>query len=244
MLVGRVIHHEVRDHAHSAAARGSHHVQQVAVRAEALVHAVEVRHVVAVVALAGRHERHQPQAVDPEPGEVVQAFAQARQVAATVPVGVEERLDVQAVDRRRSSTRRRWWPCASCRQLGQHVLAERVDERAQVLAHVVQVDLLEAELGNLGDPGRVPGRDRRTRARLSARPPGARAARRGRTPPPSRGPSRAAGEHVRAPLVVRDPEGLVLVGGPAQVDLQVDRWPSPPPSRNAAITRSSVSRGW
>ena len=98
MLVGGVIHDEVGDHAYSALARRPHHVEQVAVRAETRVHPVEVGDVVAVVALAGRHERHQPQAVDPEPGQVVDPLAQPGQVAAAVPVVVEEGLDVEAVD--------------------------------------------------------------------------------------------------------------------------------------------------
>ena len=35
------------------------------------------------------------------------------------------------------------------------MLTERVDERHQVLANVVQVDLLEAQLDVLGEPGGV-----------------------------------------------------------------------------------------
>src|SRR5215207_7945013 len=64
------------------------------------VPAVEVGDVIAVVALAGQHERHQPHASDPQSGEVIHALAEARQVAAAVAVGIEEGFDVEAVDHR------------------------------------------------------------------------------------------------------------------------------------------------
>src|SRR5690606_12556091 len=60
-------------------------------------HAVEVGDVVAVVALGGRVEGHQPQAGDAEVREVVDPLGQAREVADAVVVPVHERLDVQAV---------------------------------------------------------------------------------------------------------------------------------------------------
>ena len=50
-------------------------LDDVAVRAEPRVDAVEVRDVVAVVALARRVERHQPEAGDADAGEVVDALA-------------------------------------------------------------------------------------------------------------------------------------------------------------------------
>src|SRR3712207_1791793 len=75
-------------------------LDQVAVAAQAGVDAVEVGDVVAVVALGGRVEGHQPQAGDPEVGQVVDALGEAREVADAVAVPVQERLDVQAVDDR------------------------------------------------------------------------------------------------------------------------------------------------
>jgi hypothetical protein len=75
MLYRGVVHHEIGDHPDAALARRANHVEQVAVRAEPGIYAVEVGDVVAVVALAGRHERHQPYAVDPEPPQVVDAVA-------------------------------------------------------------------------------------------------------------------------------------------------------------------------
>ena len=100
VLVGGVVDDEVGDHADAALARGAHHVGQVAVRAEPRVDPVEVGDVVAVVALTGRHERHQPDAVDAEARQVVDPLAQARQVAAAVAVPVQEGLDVEAVEDR------------------------------------------------------------------------------------------------------------------------------------------------
>ncbi len=81
-----------------AVARGADQLDEVAVRAEARVDAVEVGDVVAVVAVGRRVERHEPQARHAELGEVVDALGQARQVAAAVAVPVQERLDVEAVD--------------------------------------------------------------------------------------------------------------------------------------------------
>ena len=98
MLVRGVVHDEVGDHADTALARRPHDVDEVAVRPEPRVDAVEVGDVVAVVALAGRHERHQPDAVDAEPPQVVDPLAQPWQVAAAVTVRVEEGLDVEAVE--------------------------------------------------------------------------------------------------------------------------------------------------
>ena len=98
VLVGRVVHDEVGDHPDAGLPRRAHHVEQVAVRAEPGIDAVEVGDVVAVVALARGHERHEPDAVDAQPREVVDAVAQAREVPAPVAVSVQEGLDVEAVE--------------------------------------------------------------------------------------------------------------------------------------------------
>src|SRR3712207_4635321 len=73
-------------------------LDQVAVAAQARVDAVEVGDVVAVVALGGRVEGHQPQAGDAEVGQVVDPLGQALEVTAPVAVPVEVGLDVEAVD--------------------------------------------------------------------------------------------------------------------------------------------------
>ena len=98
VLVGGVVHHQVGDHADAAVARGAHQLDEVAVGPEPRVDAVEVGDVVAVVLARRGVERHQPQARDADAGEVVDALGQAREVAAAVGVGVQERLDVEAVE--------------------------------------------------------------------------------------------------------------------------------------------------
>src|SRR5689334_9417155 len=64
------------------------------------MHVVVVGDVVAAVAARGGMDRIQPQAVDAEPGQVVQPAGQPGEVTGTVAVGVLERLRVQAVDDR------------------------------------------------------------------------------------------------------------------------------------------------
>jgi hypothetical protein len=91
VLIRRVVHHEVGDHADAAVVRRAHQFGEVAERAQALVDAVEVDDVVAVVAVGAGVERHQPQAAHAEPREVVDALGQAGQ-------GLVELLDVEAVE--------------------------------------------------------------------------------------------------------------------------------------------------
>src|SRR5689334_18949029 len=64
------------------------------------MHVVVVGDVVAAVAARGGMDRVQPQAVDAEPGQVVQPAGQPGEVTGAVAVGVLERLRVQAVDDR------------------------------------------------------------------------------------------------------------------------------------------------
>ena len=78
MLVGGVVDHEVGDHPDAAVARGAHELDEVAERAEPRVDGVVVGDVVAVVAVGRGVERHQPEAGDAEPGEVVDALRSAR----------------------------------------------------------------------------------------------------------------------------------------------------------------------
>src|SRR3712207_9431504 len=66
----RSVDDQVGDDAHAAVGGGADHLDQVAVGAQSRVDAVEVGDVVAVVALDGRIEGHQPQAGHAEVGEV------------------------------------------------------------------------------------------------------------------------------------------------------------------------------
>ena len=93
-----VVDDEVDDHPHAAVLRRPDDLDEVAVGAQPRVDAVEVGDVVAVVAVAGRIEGHQPQAGDAEVGEVVDPLGEPDEVAAAVAVPVHEGLDVQAVD--------------------------------------------------------------------------------------------------------------------------------------------------
>ena len=141
-------------------------------RAEPPVDAVEVDDVVAVVAVGRGVERHEPQARHAQLGQVVDALGQPRQVAAPVAVGVEERLDVQAVDDRVLPPQVAGVGDphgAGDPELRQHALAERVDPRRLLLADVVQVEAVEAR----GPPARAarrrggPGRSISARRRAS-----------------------------------------------------------------------------
>ena len=98
VLIGGVVHDEVRDHADPAVAAGPDQLREVAERAQRGIDGVEVGDVVAVVAVRRGVERHQPQAADPEPGEVVDALGEPGEVAAAVAVVVVEHLDVEAVE--------------------------------------------------------------------------------------------------------------------------------------------------
>ena len=138
--------------------RGADELDEVAERAQPRVDAVEVGDVVAVVAVGRRVEGHQPDAGDAEPAQVVDLLGEAAEVAAPVAVAVDVGLDVQAVDdgvlppQVGGLGQSHALPPP---QLGEDLLAERVEERLLLLPDVVQVDLVEAELGVLGEPGGV-----------------------------------------------------------------------------------------
>ena len=108
VLVGRVIDDEVDDDPDAAIVRRADDLDEVAVASESRIDTVEVGDVVAVVTVGTRVERHQPQARHPEVGKVVDALRESGEVADPVAVAVEERLDVEAVDRPPSSTTGRW----------------------------------------------------------------------------------------------------------------------------------------
>ena len=108
VLVGGVVDDEVDDHPHAAVAGGADQLDEVAVRAEPRVDAVEVGDVVAVVAVGRRVERHQPQAGDAELGEVVDALREARRGRRCRRRSSRGRSRRRGSRRRRSSTTGRW----------------------------------------------------------------------------------------------------------------------------------------
>ena len=98
-VVGRgVVHDEVGDHADPALVRRLDELAEVLDRAVVRVDVVEVGDVVAAVAERRRVQRQQPDAVDPEPLEVVELVGHPAQVARAVVVAVEERARVDLVE--------------------------------------------------------------------------------------------------------------------------------------------------
>ena len=100
MLIGRVIDDEIYQHADAALFGLMREVDEVAERAEAGLDLVVVADVVAVVAVGRLLERRQSDAGDAQPLQVVEAAAQALEIADAVAVGIHEGSDVQAVDDR------------------------------------------------------------------------------------------------------------------------------------------------
>ena len=94
MLVRRVVDHQVDDDPDPAAVRRLQEHREIAKAAQPGMDVVIVGDVVAAVAARGGMDRVQPQAVDPEPGQVVQPAGQPGEVTGTVAVGVLERLHV------------------------------------------------------------------------------------------------------------------------------------------------------
>ena len=98
VLVGGVVGHEVDDHPDAAGVGGCQHLVEVGQRAEQRVDVAVVGHVVAGVALRARHERAEPDRVDAELLQGVEAARDARQVADAVARRVREGAGVDLVD--------------------------------------------------------------------------------------------------------------------------------------------------
>ena len=113
---GGVVHDEVDDHPDPALVRRLDEGAEVLDRAVVRVDPVEVGDVVAAVAERRGVEGEQPDAVDPEPLQVVELLLQAAEVAGAVVVAVEERARVDLVeDRRLEPQRVRLEPVAGLR---------------------------------------------------------------------------------------------------------------------------------
>jgi hypothetical protein len=98
MAVARVVGDEVEQYADAAPARLGDERVEVLERAERGVHVAVVRDVVAPVVVGRGHRRVQPDAVDPEPLEMVQMGDHAPQVADPVAVGVGEGARIDLVE--------------------------------------------------------------------------------------------------------------------------------------------------
>ncbi len=95
-----VVQREVHDDPHVALVRTTHEVAELVDRAELGQHPLEVRDVVAAVAERRHVEGRQPEAVDAEPLQVVQARGEAAEVAGAVAVRVDEAADHHLVEDR------------------------------------------------------------------------------------------------------------------------------------------------
>ena len=100
--VTRVVHDEVDDHPDAALVAGVEELVEVLDGAALGEDVVVVGDVVAAVAQRRGEERRHPQAVDPEPLEVVELLDQALEVAGAVTVGVAEGPDQHLVEDRRA----------------------------------------------------------------------------------------------------------------------------------------------
>lgn len=100
VLVGGVVDEQVDDDPDAAVVRRADDLHEFAVVAQSWIDPVEILDVVAVIPVGARVEGHQPEGVDAELRQVVDALSQTAQVAAAVAVGVQVGLDVEAVDNR------------------------------------------------------------------------------------------------------------------------------------------------
>ena len=98
VLVGGVVGNEIDDHPEPETVGAGEHRIEVVERAEERVDVAVVGHVVARVLLRGRHERRQPDDVDPEVAHRLQAARDARDVAHAVAGRVGEGAGVDLID--------------------------------------------------------------------------------------------------------------------------------------------------
>ena len=91
MRLGGVVHHQVGDDADASLVSGVEQRHEIVDGAEFGEHLVEVPDVIAAVTQWRVVERRQPDAVDPEPVQVVQAVNESTQVTGAIRTGVEER---------------------------------------------------------------------------------------------------------------------------------------------------------
>src|SRR4029078_437396 len=98
VAVAGVVGDEVQQHADPARARLRDELVEILERAEVGVHALVVADVVAPVVVGRGERRVEPDAVDPEPLEMVQARGDAAQGADPVAVGIAERPGVDLVE--------------------------------------------------------------------------------------------------------------------------------------------------
>jgi len=98
MPVARVVGNEVEEDPDAARTRLAHELVERAEIAEVRVDVPVVRHVVAPVEVRGGVDGQQPDAVDPEPSQVIQMLDDPAEVADPVTVRVREGPNVDLVE--------------------------------------------------------------------------------------------------------------------------------------------------
>src|SRR5437867_5615311 len=98
MLVGGVIHDQIKDDPHSALRGLVCEIHEVARRTVAWIDTIVVCDVITRIAIRRRLKRLQPQTSHTEARQVIETTGQAFEVADAVAVRIHERADIEAVD--------------------------------------------------------------------------------------------------------------------------------------------------
>ena len=100
MLVARVVHHEVEDHAQAPRVRLPDEPVEVVLRAEEGIDRGMIADVVPDIKPRAREDRRQPDAVDAQPirPKVIEVLDDPRQVADAVPIRVAVAARIDLVD--------------------------------------------------------------------------------------------------------------------------------------------------
>ena len=97
MLIGRMIQHQIDDHAHAALVglieQPPEHPRWCRTKAQCW----EIRHIITIIAQRRRIKRQQPEAIHAQPLEIIELLDQAGEIPDAVVVAVEEGADVQLV---------------------------------------------------------------------------------------------------------------------------------------------------
>ena len=146
---------------------------------------------------------------------------------------------------RSSTTGRRSQRCSRGVPNNRHdMLGERLEECSLGLADVVDPESVETQCGEFAESVTVPrrvGRDQHRAANVVwpyERGGGVEVGRLVEVPAQGRT------EHIGAPLIMGDRQRLLLRRGPGTCTWRYAGLPTPPPSRNAPITRSSAEGSW
>ena len=185
VLVARVVGNPVDDHAQPARVGFGQQAVEIGERSEQRIDVAVVGDVVAVVLHRRAEEGRDPERVDAEPDQVVEAPADALEVAHAVAVRVEEAARDRSGRRRRSATR----ACGfSLRASAPRIAAARRARRLKCAAARGTIGAQRAR--RLPSPSRIlAGRSSRARPSWPPRSPPVRPARAPSTPARSKHPA-------------------------------------------------------